>query len=188
MKVLFVLAAILLQTAAVVAQSTVNDFFVKSQTTITKTSADGYYSRFVTATVLPRGVQVAAGSSFTLHTLNNSNYKLLEVPVTSASNGVNLMFVAIDVRNDTGRVFFKSHAAGHYEFFDQNLVKLYSLDIVGNDVRFVNQPGTGERSNCYSKCRAAAYAAIEGDFLSDFACQINPCGIAIALFCGAQCG
>lgn len=166
---------------------TIKDFLVKSQTSITQTSKDGLYSKFVSKVILPKGVQIVKSESFALYTLNDANYQMIEIPVLSDSKIVNFMFVVIELKQNSSKVIFKNHQKGNYEFFDQNLDKLYSLIFTDSDIKFNNQVGTTAKASCYSKCRAAAYALIEGDWLSDLACSINPCGAAIAIYCGIKC-
>lgn len=166
---------------------TIKDFLVKSQTSITQTSEDGLYNKFVSKIVLPKGVQIVKSDNFALYTLNNANYQMIEVPVLSETKIVNFMFVVLDLKQESSKLIFKNHQKGNYEFFDENLEKLYSLNFTDRDIKFNNVEGTTAKANCYSKCRAAAYAEIESDWLSDLACSINPCGAAIAIFCGIKC-
>ena len=166
---------------------TIKDFLVKSQTSISQTSKDGLYSKFVSKIVMPKGVQISKSENFTLYTLNDTNYQMIEVPVLSESKIVNFMFVVIDLKQNSSKVIFKNHQKGNYEFFDGNLERLYSLNFTDKDIKFNNQTGTTAKASCYSKCRAAAYAEIESDWLSDLACSLNPCGAAIAIYCGIKC-
>ena len=165
---------------------TIKDFLVKSKISITQTSQDGLYNKFVGKLVLPNGIEIVKSDNFALYTLNNANYQMIEVPVLSERKIVNFMFVVLDLNQNSSKVIFKNHQEGNYEFFDENLEKLYSFNFTDNNINFDNETGTTAKS-CYSKCRTAAYAAIEGDWLSDLACSINPCGAAIAIYCGLKC-
>ncbi|MBC7642741.1 MAG: hypothetical protein H7174_10470 [Flavobacterium sp.] len=165
---------------------TVKDYLVKSKTSITQTSSDGLYKKFVGTTIVPNGIQIINNNSYLLYTLNDSNYQMIEIPVISATKIVNIMFLVIDLKQNTSTTIFKNHQIGKYEFFDLNLQKLYSLSFTDININFNNEPDSAGKT-CYQGCRAAAYAAIEGDWLSDLACSINPCGAAIAVYCGVKC-
>ena len=100
------------------------------------------------------------------------------------------MFVIIDLRQNTSKIIFKNHQKGSYEFFNQKLEKLYTLNFNDKNIVFSdgNQTVSKAKEICYQKCRREAYAEIESDWLSDLACSFNPCGAAIAIRCGIICG
>jgi hypothetical protein len=165
----------------------IKDLLVRSQSSVTKTTEDGYYSKFVSKAILPKGIHLINNEKFSLYTLNDANYKMLEIPVLSDTNIANVMFAIIDVKLNTSKIIFKNHQRGSYEFFNENLEKLYLLKFTDKNIEFTNENETSEKVSCYSACRSAAYAEIEGDWLSDLACSINPCGAAIAVYCAIQC-
>ena len=105
----------------------IKDFLVKSQTSISQTSADGFYKNYVSKIILPKGIQLINNNSYTLYTLNDVNFKMIEIPVLSDTKIVNFMFIIINVNLNTSKIIYKNHQKGNYQFFDENLEKTYTL-------------------------------------------------------------
>lgn len=166
---------------------TVQDFLVKSEESITKDSKDGYFVNFVIKVLLPNGIQISNNENFALYTLNDENFKMIEIPVISNTHTVNLMFVMVDLKSNISKAIFKNYQKERYDFYDENLALMYSCDFSNNKSVFTNNTNSSRLPTCYQACRAKALLEIESDWLSDFACSINPCGAAIALYCGYQC-
>jgi hypothetical protein len=178
----FSLIALLLFTFTSNSQS-VRDFLVKSQTTVTKTSKDGFYLNNVSKLVLPSGIKIN-GENFQLYTLNDSNFQMIEIPVLSDTKIVNLLFVVLDVKLNKTSVIYKNHQKEIYTFYSSTLEKQYDIKFSNGTTNFTNYTG---KVDCYYQCRSKAWRNIESDFLSDFACSFNPCGAAIALYCAGLC-
>ncbi len=164
----------------------VSDYFVKSQTRITKNSSDGYYNSYIKNIKIVEGISII-GSDFIVHNLADSNIKLIEVPVIDKFNRANFMFFLINFINKNQSVIYKNHLKDEYTFFNQSLQPIYKIKISNGNLIFENINETGNKSNCYSSCRNGAWSTIESDFLSDFACSFNPCGAAIAAYCLGVC-
>ena len=183
-KFVFGLLAIIMFGIAGNAQ-TIKDFSVNSQTSITKSSKDGFYEKFVNTVTLPTGIQISKNDNFTLYTLNDENYQIIEVPVLSDAKIVNFMFVVIDLKLNSSRIIFKNHQSERYEFFNENLDNLYSFNFSNKSINFTDSEIT--KPTCYQLCRTKALAQIEQDPIANFACSLNPCGISIAIYCGVKC-
>ena len=130
----------------------------------------------------------------------NNNYNLYEFLLKN--NNTKRNFIGLYFENKEkkdGFVLYKEIIGNHISFYDENFILLYSYDINNGKVssfknyddllptKELSLDGETPSKGCYKNCRDKAVAELESDFISDLACSVNPCGIAVAIYCKGKC-